>query len=217
MKIKSVFLSVKILIYFVLLRTFGSIIYDISKKHKDVEISRLRRYDKLRVKINKLQLDIQFLENCQLFQVTPKFIAHNLRNVNKNDVEFIQKHILKAEIRRHEKQKTKFKLELETLQTFLRNRLSGFDLVVLEKTSNKNVMKSETKYIETHEKKLRNLTNNHYLPFRHNEIITNRSTYICTSDENDVLRHGLQYAIPPKFISKSDVLLLLIRNVIELN
>ena len=46
MKIKSVFLSLKVLIYFVLLRTFGSVIHDISRKHEDVSVSHLRRYEK---------------------------------------------------------------------------------------------------------------------------------------------------------------------------
>ena len=96
MKIKSVFLSLRILIYFVLLRTFGSIIHDISRKHDDVSVSQLRRYEQLRIKINKLELDIQFLENCRLFQVTPKFITHNVRGIHENDVGLLQKHALTA-------------------------------------------------------------------------------------------------------------------------
>ena len=119
MKMKSVFYSLKILIYFVLLRTFGSIIHDISRKHDDVNISQLRQYEKLKVKINKIQLDITFLENCQVFQVTPKFIVHNVRSINKRDIDFIQKHVLKSEIRRHVKQKVKFEFELNELMKYL--------------------------------------------------------------------------------------------------
>ena len=101
MKIKSVFLSLKVLIYFVLLRTFGSIIHDISRKHDDVSVSQLRRYEQLRLKINKLQLDLQFLENCQLFQVTPNFVTHNVRGVHENDVGLLQKHALSEEVQQH--------------------------------------------------------------------------------------------------------------------
>ena len=64
---------------------------------------------------------------------------------------------------------------------------------------------NEKRYIKTHEKKLKDLTKNHYTPFKHEEIINNRSTYVCTDEENNVLRFGLQHAIPPKFIQKSDV------------
>ena len=187
------------------MRTFGSIIHDISRKHEDVNVSKLRRYDKLRIKIQKVKLDIQFLENCQLFQVTPKFIAHNVRHINKNDIDFVQKHVLKAEIRRHKKLIVKHELELDKVTQFLREKLSGVDFLILQSASNKNVSKSEEKYLETHEKKLTDLTQNHFLPFRHDEIITNRSSYTCTEEENDVLRHGLQHAIPPRFISKTDV------------
>ena len=206
MKIKSVFLSLKVLIYFVLLRTFGSIIHDISRKHEDVSVSQLRRYEQLRVKINKLQLDIQFLENCQLFQVTPNFITHNVRGIHENDVGLLQKHALTAELRRHGKRKQKLELELAKVSKHLGERLSGFDFLVLQRAVSKNVTKNETRCINVHEKKLRNLTKNHYLPFKHQDVVTNRSTYTCTDEENELLKYGLQHAVPPRFLRKSDVL-----------
>ena len=188
MKIKSVFLSLKVLIYFVLLRTFGSIIHDIWRKHEDVSVSQLRRYEQLRVKINKLQLDIQFLENCQLFQVTPNFITHNVRGIHENDVSLLQKHALTAELRRHGKRKQKLELELAKVAKHLGDRLSGFDFLVLQRAVSKNVKKNETRCINVHEKKLRNLTKNHYLPFKHQDVVTNRSTYNCTDEENELLK-----------------------------
>ena len=205
MKIKSVFLFLKVLTYFVLLRTFGSIIHDISRKHDDVNISQLRRYEQLRVKINKLGLDIQFLENCQLFHVSPNFISHNVRGVRVNDVGLLQKHALAAEIRRHRKRRTKLELELKKVVEFLGARLSGFDFFVLRRAVSRNVQNNEKRCIEVHEKKLRNLTKNHYLPFHHDEVITNRSSYTCTDEENELLKNGLQHAIPPKFIQKTDI------------
>ena len=205
MKIKSVFLSLKVLIYFVLLRTFGAIIHDISRKHDDVDISQLRRYEQLHVKISKVQLDIQFLENCQLFQVSPNFITHNVRGIHKNDVGLLQKYALTAEIRRHGKRKTKLELELAKVSKFLGDRLSGFDFLVLKRSVAKNVEKNETRCIQIHEKKLRNLTKNHYVPFQHDDVIRNRSSYVCTDEENELLKNGLQHAIPPKFIQKHGI------------
>ena len=94
MKLKSVFISLKLIICFTLVRPFGSIIHDISIKHEDVSITDLRRFEKLKIRINKIQLDITFLENCQLFQVTPKFVVGSARGVNKSDVGYVEKHIL---------------------------------------------------------------------------------------------------------------------------
>ena len=87
----------------------------------------------------------------------------------------------------------------------LGDRLSGFEFWVLKRAVTKNVTKSETRCIQIHEKKLRNLTKNHYLPFQHKDVITNRSSYICTEEENELLKNGLQHAIPPKFIRKTDI------------
>ena len=57
----------------------------------------------------------------------------------------------------------------------------------------------------THEKKLRNLTKNTALPFTTDEVITNMSSYELTSEENEILKNGLSFAIPPKRVSKADV------------
>ena len=206
MKLTSVFLSLKILIYFALLRSFGSIIHDISRKHDEVKVSHLRRYEQLCVKISKLQLDIQFLENCELFQVTPNFIKHNVRGVHGNDINSLQKHALKAEINRHRKRKVKLEKELSDVIKFLQIRLSGLDFLILKKAAAKNVSKNEKKCFDTHEKKLRNLTHNHFLPFRYDEVITNRSSHNLTEEENELLKYGLNHAIPPRFLRRTDIL-----------
>ena len=111
MKIKSVFISLKILLTFVLLRTLGSIIHDISRKYDNITITQLRKYEKFKDKVNKIQLDITFLENCRAFQVTPKFIVHSVHSVNKYDINSVQTHVLKAEIRRRHKRKLKLECE----------------------------------------------------------------------------------------------------------
>ena len=205
MNLKSVFLSIKVLTYFVLIRSFGGIIHDIARKHDEVNVTHLRRYEQLHVKVSKVQLDIQFLENCQLFQVTPNFIQHNVHGIHKNNVDTLQKYALKAEVNRHRKRKIKLEKELADVTSFLQNRLTGLDFWLLRKSTRKNVSKNEKKCFATHEKKLRNLTKNHYLPFHHDDVITNRSSYVCTDEENELLKNGLQHAIPPRFIRKTDI------------
>ena len=43
------------------------------------------------------------------------------------------------------------------------------------------------------------------MPFQHDDVITNRSSYVCTDEENELLKNGLQHAIPPRFIRKTDI------------
>ena len=58
-----------------LLRGFGCIIYDIGRKYKDINVSDLRKLEKLHIKRNKTQLGINFLINCKTCVVFPNFYA----------------------------------------------------------------------------------------------------------------------------------------------
>ena len=70
---------------------------------------------------------------------------------------------------------------MSTLTSTLREALSGLGFLILSRAMKKNV------------KKLKDLTYHRYTPFKHDEIINNRSTYLCASEENNVLRFGLQF------------------------
>ena len=87
-----------------------------------------------------------------------------------------------------------------------RKQLSGIDWFVIMKAIRKNVTKERNQIIKTHQKKLQNLTKNSALPFNSKETITNLSRYSLTTDETDILKYGLYYSIPPRNLSKTDVL-----------
>ena len=75
-------LFLKIISLFTVQRNFGDIIYDYVQKYKTLKIEQLRKYEKLKIKIRKFELDVTFLKNCQTFHVTPKFLTINLPNVS---------------------------------------------------------------------------------------------------------------------------------------
>ena len=50
-------------------RSFDKIIYDIVGKHGNLNVSELRKLEKLHVKQNKAKNDINFLKNCKRFYV----------------------------------------------------------------------------------------------------------------------------------------------------
>ena len=54
--------------------------------------------------------------------------------------------------------------------------------------------------------KLANLTKSIVLPFKHEEVITNLSTYQLANKESDLRKYGLNCSLQPLNISKTDVL-----------
>ena len=60
--------------------------------------------------------------------------------------------------------------------------------------------------ILTHEKKLRNLTQNTVLPFISTDTVRNLSSSKLTDEEMNIVRYGLKHSIEPNFINKADIL-----------
>ena len=59
--------------------------------------------------------------------------------------------------------------------------------------------------MEEHKKKLMRLTENSSLPFEEKEVIRNFSQHVLSEQEEDILRNGLKYSIPPAMTNKTDV------------
>ena len=76
---------------------------------------------------------------------------------------------------------------------------------VIYKLIQRNITKAEKTIVETHRKKLCDLTKNRSLPFQTVDIITNLSDYRLNTEEINLLKYGLNFSIPPKFIKKTDV------------
>ena len=99
-KLKSLVFFLKILISIVLSRNFGNIIHNIPHKSKivfnkqkyiNINVSDLRKLQKLHIKLNKAHLGINFLTNCKNFGVFPKFFNVYLPNVQEKDMYGIKK------------------------------------------------------------------------------------------------------------------------------
>ena len=61
-----------------------------------MKIEQLRKYEKLKIKIRKAELDAMFLRICQIFDATSKFLTINLANVSSYDLQFIKKRLRSA-------------------------------------------------------------------------------------------------------------------------
>ena len=128
---KPVVLFLKIISLFIVQRNFGNIIYDYVQKYNTLKIEQLRKYEKLKIKIRKAELDVTFLKNCQTFNVTPKFLTINLPNVSSYDLQFIKKRLLRSAVNKRNKELRSLKRDLSNHEQEIGRVLSSVDKFIL--------------------------------------------------------------------------------------
>ena len=203
---KVVILFIKILTSFILHRTFGNIIYNIVQKYNQLSTSKLRKLEKLSIKLKKANLDITFLSNCKVFNVIPKFLAFNLPNTNDADSRFIRKRLLRSSLKKRKDERYKLEKELRKISIEVYGLLSSLDCYIIRALIKKNVHCMVKTTVRTHEKKLKELTRNVVLPFTPAETVLNLSGTRLSDDELEILKYGLKHSIEPLHINKTDVL-----------
>ena len=67
------------------------------------------------------------------------------------------------------------------------------------------MLRKQRRKLQKHTERSYVLTRNRSLPFQADDIITNLSDYRLNTEEIDLLKNGLNFSIPPKFIKKTDV------------
>ena len=88
---KSVVLILNILVTLVLSRGYRCIIHHIARRYKDINVSDLRKLEKLHIKRNKSQLDTNVLINWKTFGAFPEFKYDNIWNIDEYDTMFKKK------------------------------------------------------------------------------------------------------------------------------
>ena len=204
-KFKSVVLFLKILVTLVLSRGYGCVIHDIARKYKDINVSDLRKLEKLHIRRNKSQLDINFLINYKTFGVFPKFIYVNIRNIDEYDTLCLKKKLRNNAIHKRIRERNDFDKKIRNIETTIRSKFNTADWVIIKKLLVRNIKKSKQSIITTHEKKLRNLTKNRSNPFTHEEVVKNISSKHLSLEELNILKFGLNHSLPPLKLRKTDV------------
>jgi len=147
-------------------------------------------------------------ENSTILKQKTKL--HDKRK-NAFDNKAIRKRLLKSNLHKRRKEQNKLKQELQELTSVLREKLSRLDWYILWKFACHNVKEMERETVETHEKKMRNLTKNTTLPFLPDGVIRDLSSYLLSDEEAGLLMNGLNYGnygnygIPPSFVSKTNI------------
>ena len=132
------------------------------------------------------------MKNCRIFNVFPKFIHVGGPFSNRYGVTYIKKRLLKNVLHKRDKGKKKLDAELIKKIQYIRSRCDGITWFVIYKLIQRNVKKAEKKIVETHRKKLCDLTRNRSLPFQTEDITTNLSDYRLNTEEMDLLKNGLK-------------------------
>ena len=206
-KLKNFVVYVKFIIGLVLLRTYGNIIYDFARNYEGkVSLPDFRAFEKLATKKRKAELDIAFLTECRNFGVFPKFVCFPLPNVNNSDVYSIRRRLLRSAVMKRTRELRKINNDLERKTTHIKNTLNSLDCSVLQRALKKNIDKKMEKIVDTHRKKIKNLTRNKAPPFTHEEVLTNLSSYKFTTEELELLKNGLNFSLKPPRINSTSVL-----------
>ena len=209
MSLKRCLVSLKFLLILLLSRSYGNVIYDLTRKYDGLlSLQDLRKFEKLTIKKRKSDLEVSFLRSCRKFNVFTKFVCFSLPNIDRYDTHYIRKRLLRSATLKRSKENNKPTSDLSILETKLKATLSSLDWTILTRHLKKNVDKQMKKIILTHQKKLRNLTKNTALPFtctRKRLRIFPRTDNV-TDNELDILKNGLGFSIKPLQLYEAEIL-----------
>ena len=168
------------------------------KKHGENILTTYRQYEKLKLKLCRVEQAIEFLRICLLYNVHPKFIKfkpynEKLRKTKKYKDQV--REMLFDEYRTQYKLSNKLKSTLKNLELNLRNEIS---IVLWTRIDYylKDLINRETKLIkERHKKKFISLK----IPVDsngfNNKLVYNYSYRNLTDDEENLLSKGWKYAL----------------------
>ena len=103
---------------------------DILRKYGNVTVKDFRKYEKL----DKLKLDINFLNNYKQLGVYPKFLIFKLPNVSNKGALSVRKRVLRNAINKCNKELLHLSKELTLSVNVLSTQLSTIDFYILTKS-----------------------------------------------------------------------------------
>ena len=104
------------------MRGYGCIIHNIARKYKDINVSDLRKLEKLHIKRNKSQLGINFLINFKTFVVFPKFICVSIRNIDEYDTLCLKKKLRNNAIHKRIRERNSLGKNIRNIETTIKSK-----------------------------------------------------------------------------------------------
>ena len=127
----------------------------IEEKYGQSEIKLTRTIQKQHIKITKMKYDINYLLYCKRNGLIPHFARPKLAaKINKYLRDKIRRQILDAEIRNKHRKKKGLLLQVKNNTDSLTNKITFITKLVLYRKIKLIIMKEETKWSNTHKRKL---------------------------------------------------------------
>ena len=171
----------------------------LSRKYGLDTIKIYRRLEKTYFRLNKVQLDIDFLQSCKENRIIPKFLkfkTYNRKMTQTNLYSSFQFKLLNLEIVDKNKSLRQLNSEFLNLKHKLQDILSWIDFKCLfNRLISSNQAKLKT-VKDTHTKKLLHLGISPHHNVDKEKVVINLSKRKLTNDEKDVLSLGLSFALP---------------------
>ena len=156
-----------------------------------------RSLEKTHLKVEKLKLDIIFLETCIAFDRVPKFLQFKIysgdfRNTRK--YKSWQHYLLQRELKIQKRKLNRLQTSYRNILSTFKTKLSLLDFHYFFDIIVKHTKENCKKVSLTHKKKLKHLDIN---PISYNvDSIFNLSSKVLNDREKQVLSLGLHYSIP---------------------
>ena len=190
-------------IFFILKLCSGtnfSIINYIRRNYGEEESTLYRKFENSSRKLQKSQLDINFLLKCKIYNIFPKFLRFKLHRKSILSSDFYrswQMKLLNNEIRF--KKKTAFRLtkEVSDIEKDINSKFSKLISIIIKKKVKLIVDKFKESTERTHERKLFNLgIENKLEPVDPEKVIFNYSSIAISKRLKFLLAFGLDFGLP---------------------
>ena len=182
-----------------IIKNFRNLHRTIKLKYGRNTIVALRRIEKSREKLCKLELDIKFLQRCQDNQLFPNFLLKYklpVRRLQGSDFHRReQKKILLDELSHKRNELRRLRQEALTRPNVDGLGLSWLDRVRVRRSLARSLENFSTSVQRTHHDKLMRLGYNELKHPTPDSVIFNFSNRTFNDDEKDVLALGLEFAI----------------------
>ena len=177
----------------------------LQRRYGSDTLSCFRRYEKLAYRKSKLEQDIQFIKCCIDNNLAPSFVTFKTSNNhlrNSRGYKNCQKTLLRSELRHKHRDLKSTCGTLQSTKDELRDFTSWIDYTYLSTFIYKHIQNFQRKTKDIHLKKLKKLgLKDRVIP---ENVIFNFSSRQLSKTENDILSHGLQFALPPTKLDFAD-------------
>ena len=175
----------------------GSLHDVILNKYGRQTLKTYRGVEREHFRMNKIQMDITFLNTCLAFKVVPKFVkfkVHNRTFENSPTYRNWQNHLVNCELKRQKKKLEQLKIKFNDTKYHLKSLVSFLDFWIFYGRIIGNTRNSCISIKQRHSKKLQDLGVGPII--WNTECIFNLSDRILTVREKELLSLGLNFCIP---------------------